>query len=205
MYAYFFYQVKKKICSYDTMMQSCKTLDAYLKRLSLLGSGGSVEIRNARKFSKKDRHGWAYDFHIDNPPANTVIYQVVKVSLQASDGDSDEQEYTEAWHYRSDRKITDYFLVPVDWRKNLSGTMAVETQIWAQQGPMDSRLRQGKGLDYWGRLHGSFELLQPTSKPLRRKVLFQWENEGVTQASAFTKGKDITRVFDLVDEVDIAD
>ena len=182
---------------------SCKTLDAYLERISLFGSGSEVEIRNARQFSLKDRHGWAYDFHIDNTPANTAIYQVVKVTLKASDGDSDEQEYTEAWHYRSDRKITDYFLVPMDWRQNLSGTMNVETQIWAQAGPMDSRLTKGKGLEYWGRLHGSFELLRPTSEPVRRKVKFSWGNEGVTRPSAFTKGKDITRVFDLVDGIGI--
>ena len=46
----------------------------------------NVEVRNCRKQNRKDRNGWAIDFHISNPKPNTAIYQNVRVSLKTIDG-----------------------------------------------------------------------------------------------------------------------
>lgn len=82
--------------------------------------------------------------------------------------------------------------------------MKVETQIWAEQGPMDPRLTKDEGLEYWGTAHGSFDLLTPTSTVTTREAEFSWENEGETSPSTFSKGIDLILEYDIVDGVDIA-
>lgn len=151
-----------------------------------------VKIVDTRRENKKNRHGWKADFVVDNAPRNTVIYQNVTVKIQSSDGEKKKYSFTEAWPYKPSRKVTDSFLVPLNWRKNLSGRMKVITITWAESGPMDPSLKTGIGDDYWGNLHGSFDLLRPNYPTSKRKVVITWANEGKKNAKHFTKGKDLT-------------
>ena len=150
-----------------------------------------VKVVDTRRENKKDRHGWKADFKINNPSPNTVIYQNVNVKITSSDGDVLEYAFTEAWHYKPTRKITDSFLVPLNWRKNLKGRMRVKAQVWAEEGKMNPTLKKGKGSDYWGNLHGSFNLLTPQAPITKRKVVIKWKNLGKTKASDFSNGKDL--------------
>ena len=150
-----------------------------------------VKIKNVRRQNKKDRHGWKVDFKVDDAAEDTVIYQNVYVNIKSSDGDWERYTFTEAWPYSHTRKVTDSFLVPLDWRKDLNGRLKVSAIAWALPGPMDPSLRKGTGLDYWGNLHGSFDLKAPTSKTSKRKVVIEWENEGLRAAKHYTDGKDL--------------
>ena len=47
-----------------------------------------------------------------NPPTYIPTYLPNR-----SYGDYSQEEYAEASHYRADHKITDYFLVRIEWRK----------------------------------------------------------------------------------------
>lgn len=151
-----------------------------------------VKIVDTRRENKKERHGWKADFVVDNAPSNTVIYQNVTVKIKSSDGEKDKYSFTEAWPYDPTRKVTDSFLVPLGWRKGLSGRIKVIAITWARTGPMDSSLKTGVGDDYWGNLHGSFDLLRPTFPTTKRKVVITWANEGKRSATHYTKGKDLT-------------
>lgn len=101
-----------------------------------------VKVNNFRRQNRKDRHGWAADFKVDNGGKPVTIYQNVYVWLKTvdKDGDDDSMKYsfTEAWQYDSNKKITDSFLVPVDWRKNQKGYMKVKSIVWAKEGSIDS-------------------------------------------------------------------
>ena len=70
--------------------------------------------------------------------------------------------------------------------------MKVSAIVWALPGPMNPSLKQGAGDDYWGNLHGSFDLVRARYPTTKRKVVIEWDNEGVTAAARFTKGKDLT-------------
>ena len=80
-----------------------------------------VTVENQRRENKPalERHGWKWDFKVNNPLPNTKIYQNVKVDIKSSDGDKDSYMFTESWPYKSNRKVTDSFLVPLDWRLNM--------------------------------------------------------------------------------------
>lgn len=151
-----------------------------------------VEVVDTRRDNKKDRHGWKADFKLDDAPKGAIIYQNVYVNIKSSDGSKLKYNFTEAWPYKPSRKVTDSFLVPLDWRKGLSGRMNVSAIAWALPGPMNPSLKYGAGDDYWGNLHGSFDLVHPTSKTTKRKVVIEWDNEGVTAAAHYTSGKDLT-------------
>ena len=151
-----------------------------------------VKIVDTRRENKKQRHGWKADFKVDNAPKGTIIYQNVYVNIKSSDGEKDKYSFTEAWTYDPSRKITDSFLVPLDWRKGLDGRMKVSAIAWALPGPMDPSLKKGAGDDYWGNLHGSFNLVRPTSDTTKRKVVITWENDGKKAAKHYTSGKDLT-------------
>ena len=69
---------------------------------------------------------------------------------------------------------------------------------------MDSRLTKGKGLEYWGTAHGSFEILQPTSAVTTRQAKFSWKNDGKTSPSHYSKGIDLILEYDIVDGVEFA-
>lgn len=151
-----------------------------------------VDVINTRRENKKERHGWKADFKIEDAPKGTIVYQNVYVNIKSSDGEKLKYSFTEAWPYNPSRKITDSFLVPLDWRKNLSGRMKVSAIVWARPGPMDASLRKGEGAAYWGNLHGSFDLLRPTYPTTKRKVVIEWDNIGAKAAAHYTKGKDLT-------------
>ena len=155
-----------------------------------------VQIVNRKKQNKADRHGVRVDFKIDNPAKNTVIYQNVKVKLKTINGngekDTEKYEFTEAWKYNPNKLPTDSFLVPIDWRADQKGYMKVKTKIWAEEGKMDSRLKKGTSADYWGNLHGSFDLLEPKEPITIRKVKFKWDNIGRKAKSNFAGGKDLS-------------
>ena len=105
---------------------------------------------------------------------------------------NEKYSFTEAWPYNASRKVTDSFLVPMDWRKGLKGRMKVSGIVWALPGPMNPSLKKGTSDDYWGNLHGSFDLVRPTSKTTKRKVVITWDNVGKKAASHYTSGKDLT-------------
>jgi hypothetical protein len=151
-----------------------------------------VEVVDTRRENKKERHGWKVDFKIDDAPKGTVIYQNVYVNIKSSDGEKKKYSFTEAWPYKPTRKVTDSFLVPLDWRKGLSGRMKVSAIAWALPGPMNPSLTEGHGDEYWGKLHGSFDLVIPTSQTTKRKVVITWDNGGVKAAKHYTNGKDLT-------------
>lgn len=151
-----------------------------------------VEVIDTRRENKKLRHGWKADFKVDNAPKGTVIYQNVYVNIKSSDGEKEKYSFTEAWTYNPSRKITDSFLVPIEWRKNLKGVLKVSAIAWALPGPMNTSLKKGTTHDYWGNLHGSFDLVRPTSKTTKRKVVINWDNVGKRTASHYTSGKDLT-------------
>ena len=162
-----------------------------------------VKVNNFRRQNRRDRHGWAVDFKIDNPSEPATIYQNVYVWLKTidSNGEEDSMKYsfTEAWKYDSSKKITDSFLVPVDWRENQKGYMKVKSVVWAKQGEIDSSLKKGTGDDYWGNLHGSFDKVIPTSTTTKRKVTIKWDNLGKKAATHFTRGKDLILKKNQVD------
>jgi hypothetical protein len=151
-----------------------------------------VNIIDTRRENKKDRHGWKADFKMDNAPKGTIIYQNVYVNIKSSDGQKLKYNFTEAWTYKENRKVTDSFLIPIDWRKNTDGQMKVSAIAWAKEGPMDQSLVKGTNDDYWGNLHGSFNLLRPINSTTKRKVVINWKNTGVQAASHYTGGKDLT-------------
>ena len=164
----------------------------------------NVEVKNFRKQNRADRNGFAIEFHIANPQPNTIIYQNVSVSLKTINGSKEKDklkyEFTEAWKYSPSRKITDSFLVPVDWRMDQKGYMRVKTKIWAVSGPMDSGLKKGTGSDYWGNLHGSFDVLTPPEENVTtRRVKFVWDNIGKTAKKHFAKGVDLEVTRNKVD------
>ena len=151
-----------------------------------------VKVEDMRRENKKGRHGWKADFKINGASKNTVIYQNVYVNIKSSDGAKEKYSFTEAWHYTPSRRVTDSFLVPLDWRKGLNGSMKVSAIAWALPGPMDPSLKKGAGDDYWGNLHGSFNLVRPTYPTTKRKVVITWENDGKKAAKHYTSGKDLT-------------
>ena len=155
-----------------------------------------VQVVNTKRQNRKDRHGWQVDFKLDKQYKAATIYQNVYVWLKTVDnkGEEDNMKYsfTEAWDYDAKKKITDSFLVPVDWRKNQKGYMKVKSVVWSNQEKMNPKLKQGTNADYWGNLHGSFDKIIPTSKTTKRKVTIKWNNIGKSAASNFTKGKDLS-------------
>jgi len=151
-----------------------------------------VEIVDVRRENRKELHGWKSDFKVDGAPKGTIIYQNVYVNIKSSDGEKEKYSFTEAWPYTPTRKVTDSFLVPLEWRKGLSGRMKVSAIVWALPGPMNPTLKQSAGDEYWGNLHGSFDLVRPRHPTTKRKVVIEWDNEGVTAAARFTKGKDLS-------------
>ena len=151
-----------------------------------------VHILDTRRENKRGRHGWKADFKVDSPSNNTVIYQNVYVNIKSNDGEKLQYSFTEAWNYNPVRKNTDSFLVPLDWRKGLDGTMKVRAIVWAQEGPMHPSFKKGTGAEYWGNLHGSFDLLQPIHPTSKRNVVITWQNAGKKMAKHYTGGKDLT-------------
>ena len=162
-----------------------------------------VEVTKTKRQNKKDRHGWQVDFKLDKQYKTATIYQNVYVWLKTTDdkGEEDSLKYsfTEAWEYNSKKKITDSFLVPIDWRKNQKGYMKVKSIVWANQDKMNPKLKKGTDADYWGNLHGSFDTIIPTHPTTKRKMTITWNNLEKTAASHFTKGKDLTLKKDQVD------
>ena len=155
-----------------------------------------VQIVNMKQQSKSDRHGWSVDFKINNPPKKTVIYQNVYVSLGSvnSEGEKETSRYkfTEAWKYNSKKNITDSFLIPLDWRKNQNGFIRINTVIWSEEGDINKLLKKGNSsADYWGNLHGSFDLLTPKEPVTIRNFRAEWENVGKSAKKFYTKGKDL--------------
>ena len=156
-----------------------------------------VLIRNKRPENKSDRHGYKIDFFLPdkNLPKHLVIYQNIKVKIVTIDdkGDKDKIKYkfTEAWKYSKNKKITDSFLVPIDWRVNQKGFMKVTSKIWVEEGKINSSLKKGTSRDYWGNLHGSFDLLEPKGEITYRNEKISWDNLGKTKKSTFTKGQDL--------------
>lgn len=156
-----------------------------------------VIVHNKRPESKSDRHGYKIDFILTdkNLPKQLVIYQNVKVKIKTIDekGEIDKlkYEFTEAWKYSKSKKITDSFLVPIDWRINQKGFMKVQSEIWVEEGKINPSLKQGTSRDYWGNLHGSFQLLKPTGEITYRNEMISWDNLGKTSKTTFTKGKDL--------------
>ena len=162
-----------------------------------------VKVNNLRRQNRKDRHGWAVDFKVDSDEKPITIYQNVYVWLKTVDKDGEEDSmkysFTEAWKYDNKKKITDAFLVPVDWRKNQKGYMKVKSIVWAKKGEIDLSLKKGTSDDYWGNLHGSFDKIIPTSRTTKRKVTIKWNNLGKKAATHFTKGKDLILKKNQVD------
>ena len=115
-----------------------------------------------------------------------------------SKGDKDTSRYrfTEAWKYNPKKIITDSFLVPLDWRKNQVGYIRITTQIWSEEGDINPALKKGDSADYWGNLHGSFDMLTPKDPVTRRKFKAEWNNLGKNASTHFSKGKDLTLVRD---------
>jgi predicted RNA-binding protein with RPS1 domain len=156
-----------------------------------------VLIRNKRPENKSDRHGYKIDFFLpdENLPKHLVIYQNIKVKIVTIDdkGDKDKIKYkfTEAWKYSKNKKITDSFLVPIDWRVNQKGFMKVTSKIWVEEGKINPSLKKGTSRDYWGNLHGSFDLLEPKGEITYRNEKISWDNLGKTKKSTFTKGQDL--------------
>jgi hypothetical protein len=140
------------------VVEKYKDSHAWYRRLNgydenvVYGSGGgpmSVRIINKRRATGDRRHGWAWDFVVDNAPPICIIYQNVHVHIESSDGDSDDYEFVEAWVYDHRRRTTDSFLVPLDWRQNLDGSMEVITEVWAEPSrTVDPALRKGEGDEY---------------------------------------------------------
>ncbi len=151
-----------------------------------------VNVVDVRRENKKDLHGWKSDFVVDDAPKGTVIYQNVYVNIKSSDGEKKKYSFTEAWPYTPTRKVTDSFLVPLAWRKGMSGRLKVSAISWAHTGPMDPSLKKGDGDGYWGNLHGSFDLLRARYPTTKRKVVIEWDNIGVKAAKHYTQGKDLT-------------
>jgi hypothetical protein len=162
-----------------------------------------VYVVNTKRQNHKDRHGWKVDFELDERYETATIYQNVYVWLKTVDnnGEEDDMKYsfTEAWNYKSKKRISDSFLVPVDWRKNQKGYMKVKSVVWSNQDKMDPKLKRGTSDEYWGNLHGSFDKIIPTSQTTKRKVTIEWDNLGESTASNFTKGKDLTLKKNRVD------
>lgn len=157
-----------------------------------------VKVVDMRRQNKKGRHGWKADFKVDDAVEGTIIYQNVYVNIKSSDGEKEKYSFTEAWPYNPARKVTDSFLVPLDWRKGLDGKLKVSAIAWARPGPMDPALKKGAGDDYWGNLHGSFDLVRPTYPTTKRKVAITWENTGKKAAKHYTNGKDLTLARDRI-------
>ena len=153
----------------------------------------NVCVENERRENKPSlrRHGWKWDFKVDNAPPNTKIYQNVKVHIKSSDGDEDEYEFTESWPYKDNRKVTDSFLVPLDWRLNMKGRMKVTAYVWAKPGPIPAHFRKGRDADHWGNLMGSYQLLNPPQNATKRRVKIKWNNLNATTNNYFDKGKDL--------------
>jgi hypothetical protein len=185
------------------VIEKHKDSHAWYRRLNgydesvVYGGGGpmSVRIINKRRATGDSRHGWAWDFVVDNAPPICIIYQNVHVTIESSDGDSDDYSFVEAWVHDRRRRTTDSFLVPLDWRQGLDGHMEVITEIWAEPGlAVDPTLWKGEGDDYWGNLHGTFELRRPGEAIItKRHEYITWANNGVGRAMKhYSKGKDLT-------------
>jgi len=161
-----------------------------------------VLLVNTKRQSKSDRHGWSVDFKIDDPPKKTVIYQNVYVLLVAvnSEGEKDTTRYrfTEAWKYNAKKHITDSFLIPLEWRKDHSGYIRINTVLWSEEGDINPTLQKGDDYDYWGNLHGSFDMLTPKDPVTIRNFRAEWSNIGKTSSVHFSKGKDLKLVKDNV-------
>ena len=164
-----------------------------------------VELTNFKRQSKAGGHGWSIDFKIpavdsQKPPPKAVIYQNVYVKIATVDenGDADKEQYkfTEAWKYNSKKNITDSFLIPVSWRENQKGYVRVNTVIWSELGKINPKLKQSpKGTtEYWGNLHGSFNLLEPKGQETIRRFKVEWDNIGLSKGVNFSKGKDLNLV-----------
>ena len=69
--------------------------------------------------------------------------------------------------------------------------MKVKAIVWAKECKIDPKFKKGRGKDYWGDLHGSFDKVIPTSQTAKRKVTIHWTNLGKKAASNFTKGRDL--------------
>jgi hypothetical protein len=168
--------------------------------------GRKVFVVNKRPENLSDRHGYQVDFALANEadmPEDIVIYQNVKVKIETinSEGETDDMnyEFTEAWKYDPDRQITDSFLVPIDWRVDQKGFMQVKSEVWAEEGKIHRSLKKGKGRQFWGNLHGSFNLLPPKGRVTYRNETIIWDNLGKESDDTFVNGKDLT--YDM--EIDL--
>ena len=161
-----------------------------------------VTVVNSKRQSKTDRHGWSVDLKVDDPPKKVAIYQNVYVSMSVtnSKGEKDQLKYrfTEAWSYNPKKNITDSFLVPLEWRKNHTGRIRINTVLWSEEGEIDPSLKKGENYDYWGNLHGSFDMLTPIEPVTIRNFKAEWNNVGKTASTHFTKGKDLKVIKDNV-------
>ena len=92
-----------------------------------------VQVVETKRQNRQDRHGWQVDFKLEKQYKTATIYQNVYVWLKTVDdkGEEDNRKYsfTEAWKYDAKKKITDSFLVPVDWRKSQKGYMKVKSVV----------------------------------------------------------------------------
>ena len=160
----------------------------------------NVRVENQRRENKPslERHGWKWDFKVDNAPPNTKIYQTVFVDISSSDGDSDKYSFTESWPYKHNRKVTDSFLVPLDWRVDVKGRLKVTAFVWAKPGPLPAHFRKGTSADHWGNLFGSYQLLNPPDNATGRKIRIAWDNRGVTRGEDYQRGKDLILAQNLI-------
>jgi hypothetical protein len=161
-----------------------------------------VEVLETKRQSKTDRHGWKADLKVPSKK-KAVIYQNVRVYLYAvdSENESDKLKYsfTEAWVYDPKKNITDSFLIPLDWRKNQAGYIKIKTVLWSEDtDKINPKLKKGTIDDYWGNLHGSFDLLTPKMPITVRRFKASWNNIGKTKSKYFTNGKDLTLDRDVV-------
>ena len=163
-----------------------------------------VRVSSMKPQNRENRHGWKVDFELNKRYKTATIYQNVHVWLKTvndkEEEDSRNYSFTEAWEYnaKKKKKITDSFLVPVDWRKNQKGCMIVKSVVWANGEKMNPKLKQGTDADYWGNLHGSFDKITPTSETTERTVKIEWDNVGKLAKKTFTKGKDLSLVENTV-------
>ena len=73
--------------------------------------------------------------------------------------------------------------------------MKVNTTIWSENGEVNPKLKKdNKGLDYWGNLYGSRELLTPHPPTTKREFHVEWNNVGKTAKKNYTNGNDLVLV-----------
>jgi len=166
-----------------------------------------VKLNNFKRDNHTDRHGWKIDFKIDHPLKKMVIYQNVHVEITSIMGNintiyNQKYEFTEAWIYKDKKKITDSFLIPIDWRRDQVGTIKIKTEIWCEEGNINCSLKKGTNNEYWGNLHGSFTLLKCNPnihKITERYFEVNWNNFGKKKLSNFTRGKDLNLIKNKID------